>query len=50
MDLEVPVEVLRATARFMCEASGIYKDEDTRRFAIRPTFINLSRFTLSLVI
>jgi hypothetical protein len=31
----VPTEAVRATARFMCEASGIYKNEVTRRSAIR---------------
>lgn len=25
----------------MCEASGIYEDEDTRRLAIRPKFLNV---------
>ena len=37
----MPAEVVRATARFMCEASGIYKDEDTRRSAIRPKLLSV---------
>ncbi|KAG5635474.1 hypothetical protein H0H81_011102 [Sphagnurus paluster] len=40
-DLEVPTEVVRATARFMGEASGIYKNEDTRRSAIRPKLLDV---------
>ena len=40
-DLEVPAEVVRATTRFMCEASGICKNEDTRRSAIHPKLLNV---------
>ena len=35
------MEVVRATVRFMCEASGIYTNEDTRRSAIRPKLLNV---------
>ena len=40
-DLEVPAEVVRATTRFMGKASGIYKNEDTRRSAIRPELLDV---------
>lgn len=37
----MPPEVVRATARFMGKASGIYKNEDMRRSAIRPKLLNV---------
>ncbi|CAA7270120.1 unnamed protein product [Cyclocybe aegerita] len=40
-NLEVPPEVVRATARFMGKASGIYKNEDIRRFAIRSKLLDV---------
>jgi hypothetical protein len=40
-DLEVPAEVVRATARFMGEASGIYENEEKRRLAIRPKLLDI---------
>jgi len=40
-DLKVPAEVVRATTRFMGKASGIYKNEDTRRSAIRPELLDV---------
>ena len=39
--LEVPTEVVRATARFTSKASGIYKTEDMRRSAIRPKLLDV---------
>jgi hypothetical protein len=35
------MKVVQATACFMCKASGIYKNEDTRRSAIRPKLSNV---------
>jgi hypothetical protein len=41
-DLEVPAELVQATASFMCEAYGIYyTNEGTRRSAIRPKLLNV---------
>lgn len=37
----MPLEVVRATARFMCEACGIYTNEGTRRSAIRPKLLKV---------
>ncbi|KDR69875.1 hypothetical protein GALMADRAFT_255724 [Galerina marginata CBS 339.88] len=38
-DLQVPLNVVRATARFMGDASGIFKDEAMRRSTIRPKLL-----------
>jgi hypothetical protein len=40
-DLEVPTEVVRATSSFMGKASGIYKNEEMRRSAIRPKLLDV---------
>ncbi|KAG5650881.1 hypothetical protein H0H81_010681 [Sphagnurus paluster] len=40
-NLEVPTELVRATCIFMGKASGIYKNEDARRAAIRLNLLNL---------
>jgi len=40
-DLEVLLEVVRATARFMGRASGIYRNEDIWRSAIRPKLVDV---------
>ena len=40
-DLEVPAQVVQATACFMCEASGIYTNEGTRRSAICLKLLNV---------
>ena len=40
-DLEVPAEVVCATTRSMGKASGIYKNEDMWRSAIRPKLLDV---------
>ena len=37
----MPMKVVRGTACFMGKASGIYKNEDKRRSAIRPELLNV---------
>jgi hypothetical protein len=44
------MEVVQATACFMYKASGIYKNEDTRRSAIRPKLSNVLSVGLEKVV
>ena len=40
-DLEVPTQVVQATAHFMCEASGIYTNKGMQRSAIHAKLLNV---------
>ena len=40
-DLEVPAEAVRATARFISKAFGVYKNEEARKSAVRPKLLDV---------